>query len=169
MAGTATKLGPGTLTIGAAPPAGIDLSCQLSAAKVAWDKDKEDDTPTLCGDTIAGSVDYTATLSGTVLLDLSDGGMVDFTWTNKGGQYPFVFVPNDTAAKAVTGDVIVDPLDVGGDEVKKNMTADFEWDIVGEPVWDDAPPPVAARSRGSEKDTGSTRPARTDRTPALTG
>jgi len=167
MAGTATKLGPGTLTIGAAPPAGLDLSCQLSATKVAWDKDKEDDTPTLCGDTIAGGTEYTAKLSGTVLLDLSDGGMVDFTWENKGGQFPFVFVPNNTAAKAVTGELIVDPLDVGGDEVKKNMTADFEWDCVGEPVWGDAPLPLgASRATRSKEDTGSTRPART---PALTG
>jgi hypothetical protein len=154
MAGTATKLGPGTLTIGAAPPAGIDLSCQLSAAKVAWDKDKEDDTPVLCGETIAGSTTYTAKLSGTVLLDLSDGGMVDFTWDNKGEQFPFVFIPNDDAGKAVTGELIVDPLDVGGDEVKKNMSVDFEWDIVGDPVWGTAPviPLTASREK--------TRPAR---------
>ena len=138
MPGTATKLGPGELTIGGAPPAGIDLSCQVSAAKIEWDKDKEDDTPVLCGESIAGGVSYTAKLTATVLLDLSDGGMVDFTWTNKGLTFPFVFTPNDTAAKSVTGDLIVDPLDVGGDEVKKNMSVDLEWDIVGEPLWGDA-------------------------------
>lgn len=145
MAGTATKLGPGLLTIGGAPPAGLDLSCQVSAAKVEWDKDKEDDTPVLCGESVAGGVTYTAKLTASVLLDLSDAGMVDFTWDNKGGQYPFVFTPNNTAAKSVTGDVIVDPLDVGGDEVKKNMSVDIEWDIVGEPVWGDATAAAAAR------------------------
>jgi len=43
MAGTATKLGPGELTIGATAPDMLDLSCQLSAAMVEWSKDKEDD------------------------------------------------------------------------------------------------------------------------------
>ena len=134
MAGTATKLGPGTLTIGDTGTL-LDLSCQLSAAKVEWDKDKEDDTPVLCGESIAGGVDYTAKLTGTVLLDLSDGGMVDYTWEQKGTQQPFVFVPSEAAAKQVSGILTVDPLDVGGDEVKKNMSVDFEWDCVGEPTF----------------------------------
>jgi hypothetical protein len=147
MAGTATKLGPGTLTIGSTAPDKLDLSCQLSAAKVEWDKDKEDDTPTLCGDTIAGATTYSAKLTGTVLLDLSDGGMIDFTWENKGMTFSFVFIPNADAAKAVTGSLTVDPLDVGGDEVKKNMSVDFEWPIVGDPIWGDAPTTaLAARS-----------------------
>jgi hypothetical protein len=143
MAGKATKLGPGVLTIGDTAT-GLDLSCQLSAAKVEWDKDKEDDVPTLCGDTIAGGITYTAKLTATVLLDLSDQGMVDFTWTNKGQQYPFVFEPSTAEAKAVVGDLIVDPLDVGGDEVKKNMSVDLEWDIVGEPTWGATPAPLTA-------------------------
>ncbi len=134
MAGKATKLGPGTLIIGETATS-LDMSCQLSAAKVEWDKDKEDDTPVLCGESIAGGVEYTAKLTGTVLLDLSPTGMVDFTWTNKGTQMPFVFVPNTVEGTQVSGDLIVDPLDVGGDEVKKNMTVDFEWDCVGEPVF----------------------------------
>ena len=143
MVATATKLGPGKLTIGDVAT-GLDLSCQLSAAKVQWDKDKEDDTPVLCGDTIAGGVTYTAKLAATVALDLSDQGMVDFTWTNKGTEYPFVFEPSTAAGKAVTGNLIVDPLDVGGDEVKKNMMVDLEWDIVGEPTWGTTPAPLTA-------------------------
>ena len=146
MPGTATKLGPGVLTIGGAPPAGIDLSCQVSAAKVEWDKDKEDDTPVLCGDTIAGGTTYTAKLTATVLLEFSDDGVVDFTWTNKGGQFPVVFEPTTTEGKAVTGTLIVDPIDVGGDEVKKNMTADIEWDFVGEPTWGATPTTPLARA-----------------------
>lgn len=134
MAGKATKLGPGTLTIGDTATT-LDLSCQLSAAKVEWDKDKEDDTEVLCGESIAGGVTYTAKLTGTVLLDLSDGGMVDFTWDHKGEVHVFSFVPNTADGKEVSGNLTVDPLDVGGDEVKKNMSVDFEWDIVGTPSW----------------------------------
>lgn len=151
MAGTATKLGPGKLTIGDATT-GIDLSCQLSAAKVEWDKDKEDDTEVLCGEAIAGGVTYSAKLTASVLLDLSDEGMVDFTWAEKGKQHPFVFEPNTAAGKAVTGTLTVDPLDVGGDEVKKNMSVDLEWDIVGEPDWGATPTtPLSAKpARGDQ-------------------
>ena len=134
MTAKATKLGPGTLTIGETTTT-LDLSCQLSAAHVEWDKDKEDDTPVLCGEDVPGGVAYTAKLTGTVLLDLSPTGMVDFTWTHKGEQFPFTFVPNTAEGVEVTGVLTVDPLDVGGDEVKKNMSVDFEWDCVGEPVF----------------------------------
>jgi len=142
MPGKATKLGPGILTLGDTAT-GLDLSCQLSAAKVEWDKDKEDDVEVLCGDTVAGGVTYTAKLTATVLLDLSDGGMVDFTWDHKGEEIAFVFEPSTAEAKAVTGTLVVDPLDVGGDEVKKNMSVDLEWDIVGEPAWGATPAPGA--------------------------
>ena len=147
MAGKATKLGPGKLTIGDATT-GLDLSCQLSGAWVKFDKDAEDATPVLCGEDIAGAVSYPAKLSGTVLLDLSDEGMVDFTWLHKGEQHSFVFEPSTADGKAATGTVTVDPLDVGGDEVKKNMSTDFEWDIVGDPVWGATPvtPLAAART-----------------------
>lgn len=140
MSGTATKLGPGTLIIGETTTT-LDMSCQLSAAHVEWDKDKEDDVPVLCGEDVAGATDYSAKLTGTVLLDLSDGGMVEFTWTHKGEQFPFVFIPNTESAKQVKGTVTIDPLDVGGDEVKKNMSVDFEWDCVGEPTFEAVPAP----------------------------
>lgn len=139
----ADKLGPGLLTIGEAGAA-IDISCRLSAARVEWDKDKEDDTPVLCGETIAGATTYTSQLAGTIAQDLSaDNGIVEFSWTHKGEQFPFVFVPSTDAGKQVTGQVIVDPLQVGGDEVKKNMMSDFEWDIVGDPVLADYTPAAA--------------------------
>jgi hypothetical protein len=139
MPATATKLGPGTLVIGDTGT-DLDLSCQLSAAHIEWDKDKEDDTPVLCGEDVPGGVAYTAKLTATVLLDLSVDGMVAFTWTNKGQQFPFVFVPNTAAGQQVSGTLTVDPLDVGGDEVKKNMSVDLEWDCVGEPVFEPVTP-----------------------------
>jgi hypothetical protein len=160
----ATKLGPGTLTIGAATGA-QDISCKLSAAKVEWDKDKEDDLPVLCGSTIAGSTSYTAKLSGTIAQDLDDpASIVQWSWDHKGEQHPFLFVPNTAAGKSVTGELIVDPLTVGGDEVKKNMMSDFEYDIVGEPVLGPAAAaaPAAtgnAGTPGTWDPAGSTPPA----------
>ena len=135
MASKAVKLGPGLLTVG---QPGMDISCRLSAARVEWDKDEEDDTPVLCGDTIPGSVTYSASLTGTLFQDIDNKqGIVNYSWAHKGESVPFVFVPNSAAGQQVTGTVTIDPLDVGGDEVKKNMTSDFEWGCVGEPKLSD--------------------------------
>lgn len=130
-----TRLGPGTLTFG---PTGtpMDASCQLANGVVEWDKDADDDIKTLCGDTVAGAVTYSATLSGTFLQDLTeDDGLVAYTWDNKGNTVPFTFVPNTAAGATVTGDVVVDPLAVGSTEdMGAVMTSDFEWACVGEPT-----------------------------------
>jgi len=135
MAVKSTKLGPGTLTLG---PVGtpIDVSCQLTGAVVAWDKDKADDITVLCGDVVAGGTTYSATLSGTFLQDLDDAsGIVGYSWTNKGTQVEFTYTPNTTAGTSVSGTLIVDPIDVGStDDFGSTMTSDFEWDCVGEPT-----------------------------------
>jgi hypothetical protein len=128
-----TKLGPGTLifTIAATP---IDASCQVSSATVAWSKNKDDDVRMLCGDVKPGATTYTAQLSGTIDQDLSDtAGIVFWTWDHRGEVAGFEYVPNSDAGATVTGDVLVDPLDVGGDTGGDDMTSDFTWDCVGEP------------------------------------
>ena len=134
MPATTVKLGPGELSIGAVASA-VDFTCQVTAAHVDWNVDEGDDTVVLCGETVPGERTYSAVLAGTLFQDLGAiPGIVEFSWTNKGTQQPFVFTPNDAAAKSVTGTVIIDPLSVGGDEAGANMTSDFEWAIVGEPV-----------------------------------
>lgn len=131
---TPVKLGPGTLTIGATGTT-IDMSCLIESATLAWSVDTEDDLNVLCGDTVPGARTYTASLSGTALQDLTENeGLVAFTWANKGSAQPFTFTPNDDAGATVTGTLVVDPLDVGGDTYGSVMTADFEWACVGEPV-----------------------------------
>jgi len=130
-------LGPGLLKVGETGTE-IDFSCQLSSCTVAWSDDTEDATPVLCGDEAPGETTWSATISGSALTDLSDDGITEFTWDNKGTQQPVVFVPNAVSGKAVTGTVTVKPLDVGGD-VKATMTSDFEWDFVGEPQLGPAP------------------------------
>lgn len=130
-----TRLGPGEFTFG---PTGtpMDASCQLANAVVAWEKDADDDITTLCGDTAAGSVIYTATISGTLLQDLTEeDGVVAYTWSNKGLAVDFTFTPNTAAGATVTGVVVIDPLDVGSTEdYGAVMTSDFEWACVGEPT-----------------------------------
>lgn len=135
-------LGPGLLTIGATGEE-VDVSCQITAMRIAWDKDADDDVKVLCGETAAGAIEYTATLTGTIFQDFDDdAGISVMTWEHKGEQFPFIFVPATDWAQQASGIVTLDPVDFGGDEVGANMTADVEWAIVGEPVLEPVPPVV---------------------------
>ncbi len=129
------KLGPGELYLGETG-SGIDISCQMTETKITWENDEEDAVNTLCGGTVPGDDSFTATLEGVAYQDMIVGGIVDWTWNNKGEIVPFRFVPIDGAE--VVGEVKVLPLDLGG-EVKKKNTADIEWTCMGEPVFTAAP------------------------------
>jgi hypothetical protein len=134
MPAKTVKLGPGTLSIGETGTL-VDFTCQITGAVVEWSVDVGDDTPVLCGETVPGERTYSSTLSGTLYQDLGDAaGIVAYSWAHKGEEVPFTFVPSTAAADEVSGTVIVDPLSVGGDTAGENMTSDFEWTIVGEPV-----------------------------------
>jgi hypothetical protein len=134
MPAKVTKLGPGKLTVGAT---GVqDFTCQVTAARVEWSVDSEDAVLTLCGDSVPGARTYSASLTATIYNDLgSTPGIVEYSWTNKGSQQPFVFQPSTvTGVKQVVGNLIIDPISVGGDEVGQNMESDIEWEIVGAPT-----------------------------------
>lgn len=132
------KLGPGTLNLGEVGSP-LEISCQLTNAVLTPDKDTEESVTVLCGDTIPGASTYQWKLTGTALADLTAGGIVDYTWTNQNTIVTFTFVPNTAAGASFTGELILDPLAVGGDS-GKNMSADFEWDCVGSPVPTFVPP-----------------------------
>ena len=56
-----------------------------------------------------------------------------------------------TGVKEVHGDLIIDPISVGGDEVGQNMTSDIEWACVGEPTL------AAPAATGLAADEGASR------------
>lgn len=127
----------GTLTLGAAP---LDVSCQVTAVSVNPTENvtTDDAIHVLCGEVLPASdtVDYSFTLSGTVLQDLTTGGLIDYTWANAGLEVPFVLIPDDTATTdpQVTGTVRLIPLVIGG-EVPGRPTSDFEWACIGTPAF----------------------------------
>ena len=132
MVAKVTKFGPGTLTIGATT---MDISCQVINALIEWDKDKDDDVTVLCGDVVAGSTTYTSTITGELFQDVDDpAGILAQSWELKGTEIAFVFVPNTAVGTSAEGVLVLDPIAFGGDEAKANMTSDFTWSIVGEPV-----------------------------------
>lgn len=134
MPAKVSKLGPGTLTIGTGTPQ--DISCQLTGAWVKWTANQDDPVTVLCGDQVPGARTYTAVLSGTMFQDLSASGFTSYSWQHKGEQMAFTFTPlTASAGTKVSGTIIIDPVDIGGDEAGANMTADFEWPCVGTPTF----------------------------------
>lgn len=133
MAVKSYKLGPGTLTFGATGSV-LDMTTQVTSAKVSPTVDSEDSVTTLSGDTLGGARTYGADLEVTAVQDdLATDGMIAWSWAHKGEDVPFTFTPNTALGVAVTGIVTVDPISIGGDVGAKN-TSDFTWACVGFPA-----------------------------------
>lgn len=130
----AQKLGPGVLTLGSGP---LAVQQQLTACKLVPTENVETDDALnlLSGDELAetSSATYSWTLQGTFLQTLLAAGVVAWSWANKGDPMDAHFEPNGSGAE-FDFQVIPVPLQVGGDEVKKRMTADFTWRLEGEPT-----------------------------------
>lgn len=132
-----TKLGPGTLTLGAGA---LEVNAQLTSCKVTPSESVEatDDIKVLSGEVLDGdeSASYAFVLEGNFLQDLAAvSSVVAWSWTNKGTEQSFVFVPNTAAGTEVSGTLVPVPLTIGGDEVDAGpMSSDFTWRIKGDPV-----------------------------------
>lgn len=145
---TVTKLGPGTLQIGSTGTA-LDISCYLSDAEFSPDKDQDDPVPVLCGREVASAATYTASISGTILLDLSDpDGIFYYADQHKGESVPITYTPNTEAGMKITGTITLDPLGVSGD-MRANAQSDFEWAFTEYPTI--TPPGVTATRKTAEK------------------
>lgn len=141
-------LGPGSLILDA-PSGGsvaLDASCQVSNLVIAAKGDSEDPTPTLCGGSVAGARTYAWTMAGSMFQDVQADGLIDWTWRHAGAETAFTFIPDTTGSARVRGTVMVDPIDLGGDVKKRNLS-EFEWNITGDPSFD------------AEPDDGGTTPA----------
>lgn len=126
-------LGPGSLVFGTTG-SDLDISCQVTACKITFDNDKEDDLPTLCGGVIAGEKTYTAKLEFSAGQDSEADGLIDWTWTHAGEEVPVKFIPFSAETCTVMGTVVVDPVEFGGDVRKRNVS-DAEFDFVGLPIF----------------------------------
>jgi hypothetical protein len=134
-AGDVHKLGPGTLTIGATGTE-HDVSCLINNAVISAEKDQGDDTTKLCGTVRSGAVTYSYTLSGNMDVDISDpAGIFALSQSAPGSEQDYVFTPSTEAGTEAAGTLIIDPLDFGGDEMGADMASDFEFALVGKPVY----------------------------------
>lgn len=131
MAVKSTVLGPGVLEFGETGSL-MDFTTQVTAATVSMEPDRDDPIPTLSGDNLVGEATYAAELEATLVQDLSESGIIAWSWEHKGETLPVRFIPNSAAGLTVTGSVIIDPISIGGD-VKVRNTSDVTYSFVGEP------------------------------------
>jgi hypothetical protein len=129
------QFGPGTLSIGATGSE-IDIECLINGARIAMSKDEGDSTTKLCGTVKPGKLTYTYALSGNIDVDSSDpAGIFALSQMSPGTQQPFIFTPSTAGETSAAGTLIIDPLDFGADEFGVDMTSDFEFSLIGPPVY----------------------------------
>lgn len=131
-----TVLGPGELHFGATGSE-IDVSCNVNGCTLTSNKDQGDSKTMLCGTVKPGSVTYSWNLAGNLDIDVDAGadGFFALSQLSPGTSVDFRFTPNTTDGTEVSGKVIIDPLDFGGDEYGADLASDFEFALDGKPVW----------------------------------
>jgi len=128
-------VGPGKLTIGA--DAGLtNFSSQIRSGKLVPSVDKGDPIHVLSGEEVPGERTEKFQLTGNVQQDFGAiDSRVEWLWEHRGETHDFEYVPSTAAGRTITGQLIVEAVDIGGD-VKSKPTSDFAFDLVGEPVFD---------------------------------
>lgn len=131
-----TKLGPGTLKIGATGTE-IDVSCQLNGGRITTNVDTGDPITTLCGTTEPGAMTFDFEFTGNMNTDQATGAASLFalSWTAKGTEQEFSYIPNTAEGTEASGTLIITPLDFGADAFGDPMASDFTWPLAGEPTF----------------------------------
>lgn len=132
MAIRAYTVGPGTLTFSGGKAE--QVSSHITAARITTKADRGDNLKVLSGEEIPGESTYSFALEVSCLQDLMVDGLVDFSWNYMGQVVPFVYTPNTANEAMVSGQVVVDPISIGG-AVGDRATSDFTWNCVGRPTF----------------------------------
>ena len=139
---TDTRVGPGTITFGAAP---LDFSCQVSSAALVPDNAEDDVTATLCDPNPVAPVTTSWMLSGSAIQDFEDpDGFQSYCFNNGNATVDFEYIPNTDAGTVFTGEVLIVPIQIGG-EVATQNAVDFEFQVKGTPVWGQTGSPFVAK------------------------
>lgn len=126
---TDTRLGPGTLLLGA-----VERGAQISNVMLEPSQDSSDGTPTLGDPDPLPEVVESWVLSGSAVQDFEDAaGFVNYCMDNALSVVAFVWTPNTDADVQYTGNVLVTSIPIGGDVSVQN-TSDFEFAVQGTPV-----------------------------------
>ncbi len=134
----APTVGPGTLTIGS-DAALTNFSSQCRGAKLVPSVGKGEPIDVLSGEQAPGDRTETNTLVVTLQSDFGHtNSKTEWLWEHRGEVHDFVYIPNGQLGRRITGQLTVEPIEIGGD-VKTKPSAEVTFDLVGDPVFDDAP------------------------------
>lgn len=125
MAVASHKLGPGTLSLGAAGDA-KEFGIALSSITLTPSATEGETLTVLSGDELLDDGEETWTLDGTVYQSYDAESIVKWCFDNSGTLIPFTFTPTSDQTLGATGKVMVRSIAIGG-EVKTRNTSDFSW------------------------------------------
>lgn len=127
-------VGPGVLTIGDTTGiAAFDKTCK--AAKIVPSVNKGEPTTVLNGDVLPGKRTETYQLELTLLDDFGKtASNVEWLWEHSGELHPFTYQPNNDTTRTITGELIVDPIAIGGD-VGSTPEQSVTLDLTGKPTF----------------------------------
>lgn len=134
-----TVLGPGKLLIGdvSTTTAEREFATQCTKARLKPSTKSDDALVVLSGDSIPGSQTTTWELEATLIQDYDTDNLAEWCMKHAGKQVPFKFTPNGAAKRMYSGELVLRPIDIGGDVTKRN-TSDVVFPLVGDPVPGDA-------------------------------
>ena len=134
MAVNTITIGAGSLSIGAAGEL-TNFSGQITSARLVPSIDQGDSITVLSGESVSGDRSESFTLEGTLLQDFgTTDSTTEWLFTERGETHVFEFIPNTAKGRKITGSLVVEAVEVGGDVTTK-ATSDFTFVLVGAPVF----------------------------------
>jgi hypothetical protein len=140
-----SRLGPGTLTLGA-----TEFGYQASAVRLTPSVDSSDGTPTLAVPAPPPESSVSWALNIDAIQDFENpAGLVNYLMDNALSTVAFTWVPNtDDGGASFAGEVQIVPMEVGGDVAVQVVTS-VELPVVGEPTRTDAAPLARSSSKAA--------------------
>jgi len=133
-----SRLGPGTLTLGA-----TEFGYQASAVRLTPDVSSDDGTPTLAVPDPAPESSVSWALNIDAIQDFENpAGLVNYLMDNALSEVAFEWTPNTADGTSYAGTVQIVPMEIGGDVAVQVVTS-VELPVVGEPTRTDGAPLVA--------------------------
>ena len=143
-----SRLGPGTLTLGA-----VEYGAQIANVTLEPSTDEEDGTPTLGDPDPLPELTESWVLTGEAIQDFEEAaGFVNYCMDNALSVVAFVWEPNTDAGVTYQGNVLITSVPIGGD-VSAQIRSSFEFPVQGTPTRTDpgAAPAVASREAAAAR------------------
>jgi hypothetical protein len=129
----------GTLKLGDTST-GVQMEAQVSNIGVPQSVTRDAAVTVLTGDVVQASATYSWSLTGSVLLDMTDpAGVYYFVLTHQSEEMPFEFLPIGATGPTITGTCIVDGWDSEELAAGAIVVSKFAWPVQGQATI--TPPP----------------------------